>query len=103
VRPGEHAGGLVLVEQLQAHEAPEHGAAERLGQPCRVVGGPRDERPIRPKAAVRDEEVQVRLPVGPRAVRLQAGHDADREVALARQRPNGGGDGAGGGAGDLYE
>ncbi len=52
VRPGEHAGGLALVEQLQAHEEPEHGAPERLGQPGGVMHWPRDERPIRPKAAV---------------------------------------------------
>ena len=40
--------------------------------------------------------------MGPcRAVRLETGDDADREVALAGQRANGGGDGAGGDAGDL--
>jgi len=32
VRPGEHASGLVLVEQIKAYEEPEHSAAERLGQ-----------------------------------------------------------------------
>ena len=71
VRPSEHAGGLILIEQLQSHEQPEHGASERLGQPGGVMPWPRDERPIRPKAAVRDEQLQVRMPVGPRAVRLQ--------------------------------
>jgi hypothetical protein len=30
VRSGEHAGGLVLVEELQTDKVPEHGAAERL-------------------------------------------------------------------------
>jgi len=40
VRPGEHAGGLLLIKQLEAHEEPEYGAAERLGQARRVVGGP---------------------------------------------------------------
>ena len=40
VRPGEHARGLVLIKQLQAHEEPEHGAAEVVcndslgGLPC---------------------------------------------------------------------
>ncbi len=34
---------------------------------------------------------------------LNAGDDADREVALASQCTNRGGDGAGGGAGDLAE
>jgi len=33
VRPGEHAGGLVLVEEFEANEEPEHRAPERLGQP----------------------------------------------------------------------
>jgi len=47
VGPGEHAGGLLLIKQLEAHEEPEHRAAERLGQPGGVVGGPRDERPTR--------------------------------------------------------
>jgi hypothetical protein len=36
-------------------------------------------------------------------VRLQAGDDADRELALTRQCTNGGRDGAGGDAGDLAE
>ena len=86
----EHPGGLLLVEQLQSHEQPEHGAAERFRQPGGVVRGPRHKAPLRPEPAVRDEEVQVRMPVGPRAVRLQTGDDADREVALPRQRTNGG-------------
>jgi hypothetical protein len=50
VRPGEHAGGLRLIKQVDAHEAPEDGAAERLGQARRVVGGPRDEGAISPDA-----------------------------------------------------
>ena len=37
------------------------------------------------------------------SVRLQTGDDADRELALTRQRANGRGDGAGGDAGDLAE
>jgi hypothetical protein len=61
VRPREQARRLVLVEEFAAHEEPEHGAPERLRQPRRVVGGPGDERPIRPEPAVGDEEVQVRI------------------------------------------
>ncbi len=64
MRPGEHAGGLVFVEERKAHEQAEHGAAERFSQSRGVVGGPRDERPV---------------------------------------GPDGGRDGAGGDAGDLYE
>ncbi len=103
VRPGEHAGGLRLIKQLEAHEEPEHGAAERLGQARRVVGGPCDEGAIQPAAAVGDEPVQVRMPVRAGAVRLQAGHDAHGEVALAGERANGGGHGAGGDTGDPAE
>ena len=62
VRRGEHAGGLLLVEELQADEQPEHGAAERLRQPGGVGGGPRDKRAIGPEAAVGDEQVQMRMP-----------------------------------------
>ena len=45
VRPAEHPGGLVFVEEVEAHEVPEHGAAERLGQPGRYVGGPSNKLP----------------------------------------------------------
>ena len=45
----------------------------------------------------------MRMPVGARAMRLQARDDAHRELALAGQRANGGRDGAGGDAGDLAE
>lgn len=43
------------------------------------------------------------MPVGARAMRLQARDNSDGEVALARQRTDGGRDGAGGDAGDLPE
>ncbi len=45
----------------------------------------------------------MRMPVGARAVRLQAGDGPHGEVALAGQRANGDGDGAGGDAGDFAE
>ena len=45
----------------------------------------------------------MRMPVGPRAVRLQAGDDPHREVTLTGQRTNRGGDRAGGDPGDLAE
>ena len=64
---------------------------------------PRDERPVGPEPAVGDEQMEVRMPVGARAVRLQAGDDAHRELALAGQRPDGRRDGVGGDAGDLTE
>jgi len=63
VQPGQHAHGLVFVEERKAHEQPEHGAVERLRQPRRVVHRPRDEGPVGPEPAVRDEQVQVRMPV----------------------------------------
>ncbi len=58
---------------------------------------------VGPEAAVGHEQVQVRMPVGPRAMRLQTGNDANRELTLAGQRANRGRDGAGGDAGDLAE
>ena len=101
VRPRKHPGGLFLVEECEAYEEPEHGATERLGQSCGVAGGPTHKGPVRPEPAVGDERVQVWMPVRTGTVCSQAGHDADSDVALARQRANGGGDGAGGDAGDL--
>ena len=86
VRPGEHAGGLLLVEEIKADKEPEHRAAERFRQPRGIVGGPGDERPVGPKAAVGDEQMEVRMPVRPGAVRLQARDDPHGEVALAGQR-----------------
>jgi hypothetical protein len=103
VRPGEHARGLVLVEEFETDEEPEHGAAERFRQPGGVGGGPRDKRSIEPEAAVGDEQVQMRMPVRAGAMCLQTGDDADREVALAGQRANGGHDGAGTDTADLAE
>jgi len=50
-----------------------------------------------------DEQMEVRMPVRPGAVRLQARDDPHGEVALAGQCANGGGHGAGGDAGDLAE
>ncbi len=47
--------------------------------------------------------MQVRMPVGARAMRLQTGDDADGEVTLAGERTDGRRDGAGGDAGDLAE
>jgi hypothetical protein len=48
VRPREHVGGLVLVEEFEAYEEPEHGAAE---------------------AAVGHREMQMRMPVGAQPLR----------------------------------
>ncbi len=65
MRPREHTGRLVHVEELK------------------------------------DQQVEVRMPVNARAVRLPARDDARRKLALAGQRTDGGGDGAGGDARDL--
>ena len=103
VRPGEHADRLLRIEELKAHEEPEHGAAERLRQPRGVMRRPRDERPVGPEAAVSHEQVEVRMPVGAGTMRLETRDDADREILLAGQRADGGRDGARGDAGDLAE
>ena len=50
---------------------------EPLEKSGRVMDRPRDEGTVGSEAAVGDEEVQVRMPVGARAVRLQTGDDAD--------------------------
>lgn len=103
VRPGEHPGGLVLVEELQPHEQPEDGAAQRFREAPGVMDRPRHERPVRPEPALGDQEVQGGMPVGARAVRLETGHDPHREVALTRQPADRGRDGASRDAGDLAE
>jgi len=79
--------------------------AVRTGDPgpAEAGGGPCDEGALRPEAAVGHEEMQMRMPVGAGAMRLQTRHDAHREVALAGQRANGGRDGAGGDTRDLAE
>ena len=81
VRPRQHPGGLFLVEECAAYDEPEHGSAERVRQSCGVVGGPGDEGAVRLEAAVGHEEVQVRMPVGPRAMRLQSRGGSRRPVA----------------------
>jgi len=88
VRPGEQAGGLLFAEQFQAHEQPEHGAAERFGQAFRLVHRPRDDGAVGPEAAVGDERVPMRMPVSPRAVRLAAVtvRAATRAISPSRQR-----------------
>ena len=73
------------------------------GQLRGVVRGPRDERAIETEAAVRDNEVQVRVPIGERAVCLEAGHDAHGEIRLAGERTDGGRDGVRTHAGDLAQ
>jgi hypothetical protein len=91
------------VEELEAHEQPEHNAAEGLGQPRGVVRGPRHERAIGPEPAVRDEQMEVRMPVGAGALGLEAGDNADREIPLVGQGTNRRGDGARAHARDLAE
>ncbi len=65
--------------------------------------GPRDERAIGAKAAVGHQQVNVRVPVRERAVRLNARDDADREIALAREHAHGVGHGPGGDAREVAE
>lgn len=95
VGPRQHAGGLVLVEQLEADEQPEHGASKRLSQSGRVLYRPGDKGAVGSEAAIGDEQVQVRMPVSPRPMGLQAGDDPDGELSLPGECTDGGGDGAG--------
>ena len=55
------------------------------------------------EAAVRDQQVQLWMPVGARPMRLETGDNAHSELAFPGQRANRGRDGAGGHAGDLAE
>ena len=67
------------------------------------MGGPCDEGAVGPEPAVGDEEMEVRMPVGTRAGRLETRDDADRQVALPGERADGRRDRAGGDACDLAE
>jgi hypothetical protein len=73
----EHRLRLILVEEVPLDEEPEHGTAEGFGEPRSVVRGPPDEGAIGAEAAVGDDQMQVRIPVGERAVGLQ-----DRDFSL---------------------
>ena len=64
VRLRKHLGGLIHVEEIQTHDQSKKGTAERLGQPRGVVRGPCHESPVGAEAAVGDQDVQVRMPVG---------------------------------------
>lgn len=68
--------------------------AERFGEGRHVVQRQRHECAVRPESAIGDQEVQVRMPVGPRAVGLDRGDDADREMPFARGGADEGRDGA---------
>ncbi len=103
VRPGEHAARRLGVEEAAPHEPREHRAAERFGERGDVVERQLHERAVGPKAAVGDQQVEVRMPVGQGAVRLDRGDDADGEVALAKGGADERGDGAGGDPGQLTE
>ena len=83
VGPLEHPLGLVFVKEAAAHEEPEHGAAERLGQRDGVVARPprpAHEGPVGPEAAIGDDQVEMVVPVGQRAVGLEAGDDPDLQI-----------------------
>lgn len=80
VRPGEHPGRCVAIEQFAAHEQPEHRAAERFGEGRDVVQRQADERPIGPEPAIGDEHMQMPVPVGEGAVGLDRGDNAHRET-----------------------
>ena len=75
MRPLEHRLGLLRLEQVLPDEEPEHRAPERLGELRGVVRGPMDEGPIRPEPAIGDDHMDVRVPVRPRPVGLEAADD----------------------------
>ena len=72
--------------------------AEGLAQGGAVIGrpaGPAHEGAVGPETAVGDDEMEMGMPVGQRAVGLETGDDADPEVGL----PRGGADACGDDAG----
>ena len=86
VRPRAYPGGLRLVEQRQAREQPEHGAAERFGESRRVVRAPRDERPVAEDTMVTSGFISRVMPaVSCRAI-ATSDRDADADVSLMRYR-----------------
>ena len=98
VRPLEHPLGLILVEEAAVHEQAEHGAAEGLAEGGAVVGGPAGpahEGAVGSEAAVGDDEMEMGMPVGQRAVGLETGDDPDPEVGLPRGGADARGDDAG--------
>ena len=90
VRPREHGLGVLRVEDPTSHEEAEHRAAERFGQRRRVVHGPGHEGAVGPKAAIRHQHMNMRMPVRAGTMGLDARHDADREPTLAGEGPHGG-------------
>jgi hypothetical protein len=104
VGPLEHPLGLVVVEEAAAHEEPKHGPPEGLRERGGVMPRPprpAHEGPIGPEAPIGDDQLEMRMPVGKRAVSLEAGDDSDAEVRLAGGSADGGGDGAGGHPGKV--
>jgi len=79
-------------------EEREYAAAEGLAQGGAVVcrpAGPAHEGAVGPEAAVGDDEMQMGMPVGQRAVGLETGDDSDPEVRLPRGGADARGDDAG--------
>jgi hypothetical protein len=70
VRPGEHALRCLDIHELTFDEQLEHSTAERLGERGDIMQRQPDERTVGPEPAIGDEQVEVEMPVGQRAVRL---------------------------------
>ena len=70
VRSGEHAVRRLDIPELPAHEQPEYGTTEALGERRDIVQRQRHERAIRPEPAIGDQEVRMRVPVDQGAVGL---------------------------------
>ena len=80
--------GARFLQQPPAHEPPEHRAAERFGQGGDVVQRQGHEAAVRPEAAIGHQQMEMRVPVGERAVGLDRGDEADRELPLAGGGPD---------------
>ena len=81
--PGEHRVRRLDIHEVPAHEQTQHRPSEGLGECCDIVQRHTDEGAVTSKPAIGDQEVQRRVQIGQRAVGLDRGHHADREIALA--------------------
>jgi len=83
VRPGQHAGRVVLLEPALAHEPREHRAPPEFLQHRRAVRRQRDEGAVAAEDAVGQEHMEVRMNVRQRAERLDARNHPGYRVVLA--------------------
>lgn len=86
--PGEDRVCGFGSEEFELHELGEDGSSKRFGETFQVVKREGLECAVVPVGAIRDEHVDVRLPVQERSERLDRGDRTRQDIAL----PEGGGE-----------